>query len=329
MFSIRSGLTVLWLALALIALSACQETQRMDTRGGTQRVKPIAVVNNEPLALEDFLDRYKLFLTQWDRFIKNDPKKKQEIKVLVLEEMIEEKLLDQEARRRGIQVDPEEAKQRMAALTSPLNEAEMNQSIQRSGKEFDLWRGKLIQRIVHEKLIKKEIVTRIKISRQEMRAYYESNKNQFIQMEQVRVRHIAVSSRKDYNKVQRDLRRSVDFVQLVRKYSITPDREADGDLGYVERGVLPVEFDQAIFSMKQIGSISPANPPVKTQIGYHIFRLEGRKPRVQLSFENALSRIRESLVAQKQPEVYKKWVEELRSRATISIDKNLLEAELG
>ena len=327
-----------WMMVALLTavvltpawLGGCQESQRRDMRSsGGSRIKAIAVVNNEPVALEDFLDRYKLFLTRWDRFIKNDVKKKQEIKELVLNEMIDEKLLDQEARRRGIQVSPEEVKQRMAALTTPWGETELEQTALRSSIDFESWQEALMRRVVHEKLIQKEVVARIQITSRELRDYYQRNKNSFIQSEQVHVRHIAVSSRNDYNRVQNSLRQNEDFVKLVRKYSITPDREADGDLGYVERGVLPVEFDQAIFAMQKIGSISPANPPVKTQIGYHIFRLEGRKARAQLTFEQAIPQIRKTMVALKQPEAYQNWVKTLRDRSTIHIDQKLLQAELG
>ncbi len=141
------------------------------------------------------------------------------------------------------------------------------------------------------------------------------------------MRHIAVGSRSLYNRVMRLLRRNRDFVKLVRQYSITPDRYNDGELGYVERGVLPEEFDEAIFEMKRVGSVTPRSSPVKTQIGYHIFRLEGRQPEGQLSFRRALPEIRAELLRDKQAEAYQRWLEHLRQKATIHIDDDLLHTD--
>jgi len=111
--------------------------------------------------------------------------------------------------------------------------------------------------------------------------------------------------------------------------TITPDRLRDGDLGFVERGVLPAEFDQAIFKLPRVGSINPTNKPVKTQIGYHLFRLEGRKPSTNLTFKEAVPMIRGILTEEKQPVAFQAWIQELRDRATIRINRKLLEAGMG
>src|SRR3970282_204656 len=62
--------------------------------------RAIALVNNEKILYEDFVNQYQLFLTKWDRFIQNDPDKKQEIKELLLQRSIDDRLIDQEARRK-------------------------------------------------------------------------------------------------------------------------------------------------------------------------------------------------------------------------------------
>ena len=321
--------TIALIIVVLFAASGCKQSLRRDVGAGASNEKSIAMVNNEPIALEGFMDAYQLFLTRWDRFIKNDPTKKQEIKELVLSEMIDEKLLDQEVRRRGIKIEEAEIQKQVARLTAPWTSSDIQEVAKRSNQDFASWRESLVRRLSHEKLIQQEVVSRIRITKRELRAHFERNKKDFVQPEQVRVRHIAVGSTADYKRVQRRIKQGQDFLELVKKYSITPDRENGGDLGFVERGVLPVEFDQAIFAMKSIGSVSSANKPVKSQIGYHIFRLEGRKPKTNLSFEAAVPKIREILISERQPEEFKKWIQHLRERATIKIDQKLLEANLG
>jgi parvulin-like peptidyl-prolyl isomerase len=95
----------------------------------------------------------------------------------------------------------------------------------------------------------------------------------------------------------------------------------------VERGVLPAEFDEAIFRMSRVGSITPANDPVQTEMGFHIFRLEGREPEGLLDFREALPEIRRRLLDEKEKEAYQRWLDNLRQRSTIIVDEALLNAE--
>lgn len=328
----RKAAVMLLALLLLLPALGCQDARRRNggsvTGTGTEG-HPIAVVNNERITLEEFLDDYQLFLTRRDRFIQNDKGKKQEIKEILLANLVDRKLLDQEGRRKGVEVDEAVVEAEIRRLLAPWDPANLENEEKARGRDFDEWRLEFWRRMVHQKLIQQEVIAKIRISRREMRAYYERHREEFVQPEQVRVRHIAVGSRSAYNRVVRRLKRNRDFIKLVKEYSITPDRLADGDLGYMPRGVLPAEFDQAIFKMSAIGSISPTGNPVKTQMGYHIFKLEGRKPRMELDFKAAMPRIESILLERKQPQAFKEWLQKLRDKANIKIDQRLLKAEMG
>jgi parvulin-like peptidyl-prolyl isomerase len=317
------------LALALLAVLpvGCRNSQRRSTAEESLS-RAIAVVNNEKIAYEDFLNDYQLFLTRWDPFIKNDPAKKQEIKEILLERIIDGRLMDQEARRKGITVDDNELNARMLEIffTSEELPGEGVESL--LGRE-DLvgWSLEFKRRLIHEKVVRAEVIDKLRLTPAELRTYYQKHLESFFRPERVKVRHIAVGSRSLYNRVLGLLDRRVDFVELVRKYSITPDRMADGELGFVERGVLPKEFDKAIFAMTQVGSVGPREEPVQTEMGYHIFRLEGHQPEGQLGFRDAMPEVRQRLVAEKEQEAYRAWLAELRDKATIFIDNALLNTE--
>lgn len=318
------------LALLILAVMAggCQDSQRRDVAGGTS-TRSIAVVNNERITVEEFLNEHLLFFTRWDRFIRNDKDKKKDLKEIILSNMIDQKLLDQEARRRGIEVSAKILEQELRKLVAPYGDEELARMVRQPNFSMESWRNVLRRRLIHSELIQKEVISKIRITQRELRAYYERHRKDFMVPEQVRVRHIAVSSRSELRKVARRLRRGRDFVKLVQDYSITPDRATDGDLGFVPRGVLPLEFDQTIFKLASIGSISSTEKPVKTQMGFHIFRLEGRKPAVNLNFRKALPMIKQALIQQKQPRAFQLWIQNLRDRATIKIDNRLINSDLG
>lgn len=321
----RAAIALLPLLIACLALAGCQEVRRQASDEALARA--IAVVNNERIAFEDFENEVSLFLTRWDRLIKNDPEKKQAIKVALLERKIEQILLDQEARRKGIELDLAEKNARILDLVSSVDEKGGTVISARVRAEKADWQRQFHRRLIHQKLIQREVIGKIRPSTAELRAFYNRSRHLFRREERVNVRHIAVGSRSLYNQVTRLLNRRRNFGSLVQKYSITPDRMAEGELGYVKRGVLPKEFDRAIFKLKIVGEISSRREVVQTQMGYHIFRLEGRKPAGLLSFKNALPEIRRLVIQERQSAAYRDWINRLREKATIVIDHHLLTTE--
>lgn len=162
------------------------------------------------------------------------------------------------------------------------------------------------------------------VSDEEMETYYRENKKQFFLGERVRVRHIVVKTMPEAQEIKRRLDRGEDFITLVRKYSISPSREEDGDVGYIERGKVGKEFEQAAFALKRQGELSNI---VKTTFGYHIIRLEGRKRPQQLTFSETKEEIRKFLREKKRKEILDAHLQELRKEAQISINEKLLAAE--
>ena len=317
---------VLLLGMVLLAGSGCKDASRRSaTTAGMERA--IVMVNNEPIGYEEFLADYQLFITKWERFIGNDQAKRQEIKEILLTQKINELILDQEARRKGIRINEGQLQARSLALLQPHFKNEQETGPQLPKELLVNWTKDLRRRMIHEKLIQQEVINKIRIKPNEMSIYYKKNESSFVLPERVKVRHLAVGSRQLYNRVMRLIERNKDFVELIEKYSITPDRDIAGELGYLERGVLPEEVDEAIFNMTRIGSISSESKPIQTQIGYHIFKLEDRKPAEKLNYRQAIPEIKRRLTLDKQPEAYQTWLENLKSQASIIIEHNLLNAE--
>ena len=316
-----------WLAVALSALllAGCFGNRR-EIAGGDNR-RSIASVNNEPISLEDFHHQYRRALETWERFVGNDATKRADLGRIVLERMIAEKLLDQEVRRRGIKLDEDDFRATLLKEVGAVEPNRLTAGTEKAALPDKVWVREMRRRALHELLIRQEVAAKLHITARDVRTYYQEHRAEFVRPEQVRVRQIAVGNQAVYNRVVRLLEQKVDFVKLVREFSITPDRKQDGDLGFVERGVLPEAFDQAIFKMTTIGSLSPLNKPVQTEIGYHIFKLEEHKPQAVLSFDEAAPLIRELLTDQQRPKAYATWLGRLREGATIRIDYKLLTAE--
>ena len=144
-------------------------------------------------------------------------------------------------------------------------------------------------------------------SEEEIKNYFEENKEFYYEDEEVKARHILVDTEEKALEVKSKLEAGEDFAKLASEYSTDEsNKDSGGDLGFFPRGRMVKEFEDAAFSL-EIGKISD---PVKTEFGYHIIKVEEKKPAKEANFEEKKDEIRESLFDQKLPEVYDSWLSE-------------------
>jgi peptidyl-prolyl cis-trans isomerase D len=116
----------------------------------------------------------------------------------------------------------------------------------------------------------------------EIEDYYQNNREKFGQPKRIRVRHILIrfdpkdpeamaKARKKAESIREEAMKGKDFTQLAKQYSEDPGTKAQGgDLGYISRGQVVPEFEEAAFSLK-VGGISTL---VQTPYGFHILKVD-------------------------------------------------------
>ena len=125
---------------------------------------------------------------------------------------------------------------------------------------------------------------------------YRAQPEKYRMPEEIRVRHILIDARsceaekRIAELLQRARAPGVDFAALASEYSQDPGTaKRGGDLGFFSAGRLPAEFEKAAFALKNPGDLSGV---VQTKSGWHIIRLEERRPAAQQPFD----KVRESIV---------------------------------
>lgn len=134
-------------------------------------------------------------------------------------------------------------------------------------------------------------------------AEYLAHPERYEEPEQVHVRHILArvkkpqddaAAREQADVFLQDLRQGTDFAELARAQSQDPSSASrGGDVGWFARGSKLPEFEKAAFALQEEGEISPV---IQTDVGYHIIQLQGRKPAVKMTYEEAQPQIREFLL---------------------------------
>ena len=197
--------------------------------------------------------------------------------------------------------------------------------LSREGVTMEKYRESLKQQITLSKVLNSEVRNKIKVNEKEIINYYEKNKKKFLKPKQLRVYHIifVVKNKKDTFEPRKQKKKALrvlklakqgrDFEELARTYSEGPSKDTGGDLGWIKKGAMVPSFEKAAFSLRK-GEISDL---VKTEYGYHIIKVEGRREAKNRSLTEARDKIQEILFKKKYDDKYNKWMAELKKNSFI------------
>lgn len=152
--------------------------------------------------------------------------------------------------------------------------------------------------------------TQARVTEAEMRKIYDEQRARITPEEEVRARHILVETEEEARAIIAQLRGGADFAALAKEKSKDPGGAEGGDLGFFTKAQMVPEFANAAFAMKP-GDIS--TDPVKSQFGWHIIKLEERRPRAIPTFEQVKGQIEDFLTRRAQAEL----VQKLRAEAQV------------
>ena len=133
------------------------------------------------------------------------------------------------------------------------------------------------------------------VTEEEIKAAYDKESAKVKQTERVRARHILVASEKEANDIEEKLKAGSKFEDLAKQYSLDGSKDYGGDLGYFTAPEMVPAFSDAAFKLK-VGEISP---PVKTDYGWHVIRMDDRKMGAAQPYDQVKSAIRNVLVRDK------------------------------
>ncbi len=238
-----------------------------------------------------------------------------------LVQLIDRELIALAARQQGVEVSTEELQEVIQAHKTDYPGDSFAAMLTERGLSLHAWQTELRQSLVMEKLLQEVVYAGVVVAEEEVAAYYKENRADFDRPAQVRARQIVVADEAEGNKILGLLRQGEDFEAMARAHSLSPDAEQGGDLGYFGRGQMPAEFDAVVFDLPP----ARLSGLVKSEYGFHIFRVEEKRAAARLSQKDATQEIRRILETRKQEDAYQGWLQDLRTQASIEVDWNQLE----
>ncbi len=239
--------------------------------------------------------------------------------------LINSELMYEEAVANGISVSDEEVQDEYLRVAKTFkNEEEMKAFLADQGLSSEKMIENIHKSLLVSKYVDEVIGSKVAVTPEEMEKYYSDNPDQFRHPDVVRTSHILVPAGKNQEEdalaKQRieDLMARVgngeDFASLARENSSSPSAGRGGDIGYASRDMLPAEYAEAAFSLP-IGEARI----VKTQQGYFIVKVTGKKKEGKATFEETKDQLAEYLKNEKvQQELHRK-INQLRDAADIEI----------
>ncbi len=192
-------------------------------------------------------------------------------------------------------------------------------------KEFQDRLADIKDQLLIESVLKKKISASSQLSDEELKKYYDSHREEFKKEGEINTRHILVKTEEEAKQLQSRIAKGEDFVDLAKKFSIDPNAKVTGgEIGFHPKGTLLPEYEAAAFKLTKPGQVSGV---VKSQLGYHIIRLEGAKPAAHVPFEEVKDFIKQKIAQEKQKELLEKYVDGLKKAAKITINEDLLKDE--
>lgn len=262
-----------------------EETAELADQEEAEEV--LVVVNGEEITINEYNEKLKqLSVYEKARYRGEEGHKK------FLQALIRRKVMVQEARKKELDKDVE---------------------VQ---KKIEVLVQEMTERVLMETLAKKEVWERVVVTDKEAKTYYDEHNEEFMEKEKARVRQILLATEEEAQKIRQELEEGADFAKLAEEKSIDQaTAKQGGDSGYLERGKMPSEFEEACFSL-EIGGIGG---PVKTKFGYHIIKLEDKKEASIKEFYEVSEEIKKKLISGKQQKEYQEWLRQLEEKAKIEI----------
>ncbi|MBI2985280.1 MAG: peptidylprolyl isomerase [Deltaproteobacteria bacterium] len=289
----------------------------------------IAVIDGEPYTLSNFKEYARTKMNRefpvgdLDRIEKEDKE--------VLEQFITEKLLAAEVKLVGIQISDEDIGRYIGQIKqrNRIGDEELAEALRREGTTIENYRASIRAEIEKGEIINRQVRKKVNITSEDVERYYRLNPKKFTSQERIRLRHILVSltegaspeQEKEAIKRALEIREQAmaggNFAQLAQERSEGAGAAGGGDIGWISRGSLVKEIEEIAFNKLSVGEISQ---PLRTSLGIHLIKLEGREASRLLPLSDVQEKIKEELYAKALDERFQKWLKsDLRKRHRVDV----------
>ncbi len=312
----------------LILVPAAQAKQELLDR-------VIAVVNDDVITQSEVDAMLRPLYEQYMREYSGETAMKMlaEGQNKILSQLIEDRLVYQEAVKKKIEVGEEDVNKEMNYFKKKFgDQVQLEKALRSENSSVADLKDRLKRQAMIRKLHESEIRSKVIISPKEQEAYYAEHIKDFQAQEQVRISSLTIKKSDDarakgiadesaqarLTALQARIAKGEDYDKLVMENSEDKHADQGGKGNWILRGQMIPAVDEVIFKIPP-GKFTDV---IETPIGYHLFKVIEKQEPVQKTYEQVRDQIYEILFHKKSEERFNAWMEELKKSAYISIKGN-------
>ena len=304
----------------------------INSKGAEIVDRIVAVVNDEVITLIELNNTLKPY-TEKIRSLGYLPEKEQELLFKVrkdmLDRLINQKIEDQEITRSKVEISEEQIDKTIERIkeTNYLTDEQLRAALAKDGLTMEEYRNKIKDQILRERLVNLKVKSKIVITKEDIKAYYEKHIEEYGGKQKYHLRNIIMnvplfsdSEKKLEIKARMDeilekLKAGESFEALAAKYTESPAASDGGDLGEFEFDSLSPQLQKAIEKIKS-GEFTPV---LDTDQGYQIFFIEEILNTPGKTLEEMSPEIERILFNESIDKKYQAWIGDLRKQSVIKI----------
>lgn len=249
----------------------------------------------------------------------------EELDSKIVEGLIDQELLLQESRNRGVVISQEQVDAEFDKYESQFPDAEaLEANLAKEGYTIDSLKGQIEKYMYITTFVDEMVTGEISVSREEIQTFYDENPQYFTQPEQIQASHILLTFGEEAERTREEAQRlaeslieelenGADFAELAANRSDGPSAPRGGDLGPFGKGQMVPEFEAAAFALDP-GEISGV---VETDFGLHIIKVTDKTEEQIVPLEMVSSTIESHLKQQGTAEAMEKILADLKEKGNI------------
>jgi peptidyl-prolyl cis-trans isomerase SurA len=246
----------------------------------------------------------------------------------VLDRMVDEQLLLQEAAELKVSISSEEVDRSIDQIKKDygLSDTQLREELRKQGMSMAAYRQNTKREILKYRIINIAVGGKVSVSDADVQSYYERHMQEA--NVQVRASHIflaipenadAATAQEREKQAKALLQRALageDFGKLARENSEDAATRADGgDLGWFGKDIFPKPIEELVFAMKE----GEVRGPVRADRGFHVIKLAGRRSQDPKPLAEVRDQIRGQLRQREMERQTKTYLGELRRKTLVDI----------
>ena len=290
----------------------------------------VATVNSDIITLHELNTSIKRVTGLSPRDLRQrDAEKYFGLRRAVLNTMINEKIAQQEIARLEIKVTAKDIEESIEQVKreNGLTQEELMQGLKAEGITLEEYKERIKKEIQRYRLVNYEVKSKIVVTEEDVRRYYENHIDAYRAVHEVRLARIFLRARDPDDaeeiarvrhlgsKLLQGLKQGHDFFEMAKKYSQGPTASEGGDLGWVAINNLETRLRNTISKLSP-GEYTDLNPAPS---GFQIVKVLEEKEGGVKPFEGVRDAIRSKLHKEKVEKKYSAWIEELREKSFIKV----------